>query len=307
MGGGSFTFDSFRDYSKSRGKLINEDTGYITSGQAWHAAELKSVLDPHDHIRECVDSEEHPNVIPVILALDVTGSMGAACAETAKALGVIMKSLYNQYQDIEIMISGIGDLDYDNAPLQVSQFESDVRIAEQLDNLFMEHGGGGNRYESYTAIWYYARYRTKIDAINKRGKRGIIITMGDEQLNPMLPAERLKEVIGDHQLGKTKTPELYDEVSQQFDVFHISIDDPDCCYRRNNLGGYVDASYSSLLHNRYKVSTIENLSDTICECINEALVSSGQDITIATDTSSITTNIMTTGGDKVDENGGIVW
>ena len=305
MGGGSFTFDSFRDYSMSRGKTLSTD-GRITSNQVWETTELKETLNPLNHIRECVDSEEHPNVIPVILALDVTGSMGAACAETAKALGVIMKSLYNQYQDIEIMISGIGDLDYDNAPLQVSQFESDVRIAEQLDNLFMEHGGGGNRYESYTAIWYYARYRTKIDAINKRGKRGIIITMGDERLNPMLPAARLKEVIGDHQLGKTKTPELYDEVSQQFDVFHISIDDPDCCYHRNNWDGSVDASYSSLLHNRYKVSTIENLSSTICECINEALVSSGQDITVATDT-SITTNIMTTGGDKVDENGGIVW
>lgn len=305
MGGGSFTFDSFRDYSMSRGKTLSTD-GRITSNQVWETTELKETLNPLNHIRECVDSEEHPNVIPVILALDVTGSMGAACAETAKALGVIMKSLYNQYQDIEIMISGIGDLDYDNAPLQVSQFESDVRIAEQLDNLYMEHGGGGNRYESYTAIWYYARYRTKIDAINKRGKRGIIITMGDEQLNPMLPAERLKEVIGDHQLGKTKTPELYEEVSQQFDVFHISIDDPDCCYRRHNLNGSVDASYSSLLHNRYKVSTIENLSSTICECINEALVSSGQDITVATDT-SIATNIMTTGGDKVDENGGIVW
>lgn len=33
----------------------------------------------------------------------------------------------------------------------MSQFESDVRIAEVLDKIYMEHGGRGNAYESYTA------------------------------------------------------------------------------------------------------------------------------------------------------------
>lgn len=84
------------------------------------------------------------------------------------------------------MIMGIGDLAYDGCPIQVSQFESDIRIAEQLDKIYFEFGGGGNSFESYTAAWYFGSRHTKLDCLN-RGKKGIIITMGDEQLNPYLP------------------------------------------------------------------------------------------------------------------------
>lgn len=51
------------------------------------------ILDPKNVIRECCDTEEHPNTIPVILALDVTGSMGQAAVEVAKKLNVIMTKL----------------------------------------------------------------------------------------------------------------------------------------------------------------------------------------------------------------------
>lgn len=81
---------------------------------------------------------------------------------------------------------GIGDLSYDRFPIQASQFESDIRIAEQLEKVYFEFGGGGNFYESYTAAWYFGARHTKLDCWN-RGKKGIIITIGDERLNPYLP------------------------------------------------------------------------------------------------------------------------
>ena len=84
-------------------------------------------------MRECCDSEEHPNTIPVILGLDVTGSMGEAAVKTAQALNEIMTTLYSEVNDIEFCTMGIGDLFYDHSPIQISQFESDVRIVEQLE------------------------------------------------------------------------------------------------------------------------------------------------------------------------------
>ena len=150
MGSGSFSSASYSLYNTSRGKSMDLDTGRITDGQEFTARRIDADLDPRKFkMRECANSEEHPNTIPVILALDVTGSMGRACMETAQALGVIITNLYKKYKDIEFCVMGIGDLAYDTSPIQMSQFESDVRIAEALDKIYMEHGGGGNRYESY--------------------------------------------------------------------------------------------------------------------------------------------------------------
>ena len=37
---------------------------------------IKNEMDPKNTIRECCDSTEHPETVPIIIALDVTGSMG---------------------------------------------------------------------------------------------------------------------------------------------------------------------------------------------------------------------------------------
>ena len=49
---------------------------------------IDAALDPKGVIRECCDNEEHPNTLPVILALDVTGSMGQTAVEIAKRLNI---------------------------------------------------------------------------------------------------------------------------------------------------------------------------------------------------------------------------
>ena len=77
--------------------------------------------------------------------------MGNTAVEVAKKLNEIMTNLYEEVSDVQFMIMGIGDLYCDEAPIQASQFESDIRIAEQLDKIYFEGGGGGNGYESYTA------------------------------------------------------------------------------------------------------------------------------------------------------------
>lgn len=269
MGHGTFTSSSYASYSTSLGKMYDVDTGRV-SGQEFTAVRLDESLDPQKFkVRECANSEEHPNTIPVILGLDVTGSMGSACKETAEALGVIITNLYKKYKDIEFCVMGIGDLAYDRAPIQMSQFESDVRIAEALDKIYMEHGGGGNRYESYTAAWYMGLHRTKLDAVEKQGRKGIIITMGDEPLNPHLPVYELNRAIKSSEQGDVETKDLYKQVCEKFDVYHIAVDSPDDSYRwyKND----IEASFGNLLGQNFKVSTINNLAQTIEECISHSI------------------------------------
>ena len=226
MGGGSWTTASYCTHSTEKRGFATMDAFLSADAQdLYRANHLEPELNPNGVVRECCDSDEHPHTIPVILALDVTGSMGSAAEAVAKQLNDIMSELYSKVTDVEFMTMAIGDLSYDRAPIQASQFESDIRIAEQLEKVWFEKGGGGNSWESYTAAWYFALHNTKLDCW-KRGQKGIIITMGDEPLNPYLPYGQLHRVTGDSLQGDIKTSELYKEVIQKFDVYHLMVDAP---------------------------------------------------------------------------------
>ena len=269
MGAGSFSTRSFALYSSSLGRSYDEDTGRV-SGQEYRATRIDESLDPTKFsIRECCNSDEHPNTIPVILALDVTGSMGEACSEVASALGVIMKNLYEKFKDIEFCVMGIGDLAYDDAPIQMSQFESDIRIAESLDKIYMEHGGGGNDYESYTAAWYMGLKHAKLDCFEKQGRKGIIITMGDEPLNPYLPYRTLNAATNGTEQKDVETKELYSQVCEKYDVFHIAVDSPRDSYRWHKKD--IENTFGQLLGTHFKTSTVDSLAQTIEECISESV------------------------------------
>lgn len=225
MGGGAWTTASYKSYMKSTRGIDDVDTITTNSvNQFYNSRQLDPALNPKGvKVRECRDSEEHPNTIPVILGLDVTGSMGSACAAVARQLDKIITKLYADVKDVEFMVMGIGDFAYDDAPLQVSQFESDVRICDQLGKIWFERGGGGNAFESYTAAWYFAMKHTDLDCW-KRGKKGIVITMGDEPLNPYLPGREFNRIFG-YGGQDIDTAELYKQVSEKYDIYHIIITD----------------------------------------------------------------------------------
>ena len=270
MGSGAFTTSSFVNYSISKKRAVDSSGVVVTDNlqDFYGQRAMHKDLNPYKVVRECCDSEEHPNTIPVIIGLDVTGSMGGACVKTAQNLNTIITSLYDEFEDVEFMIMGIGDLSYDHAPIQVSQFESDIRIAEHLDNVYMEHGGGGNGFESYTAAWYFGLYHTALDCW-KRGKKGIIITMGDEPLNPYLPKEKLNKVLGDHVEADVETKDLYQLAKEKFDIYHIAINDKDDCYRRYK--DRVDKSFSKVLGEDFKIATLDELPKTIVDCIKDSV------------------------------------
>lgn len=271
MGTGAWTTTAFANYTTTTKATASLDDFYNTNYSAqdlFKSRHIDPLLDPKNVMRECCDSDEHPYTIPVILALDVTGSMGNAAVKTAKELDKIITSCYDLVQDVEFCIMGIGDLNYDYSPIQISQFESDIRIAQWLDKIYFERGGGGNLSEDYTAAWYMGLHHCDLDCW-KRGKKGIIITLGDECPNTYLNAHFLERVTGDNhfQNETVETKDLYPLACEKFDIYHISIDDPDSCYNwyRNIYG--VDQKWEKLLGQNYRVSTLDGLAATIVNII----------------------------------------
>lgn len=283
MGGGTWTKTAFTAYSTSIGRNVALDgsiSGDYSAQEIYRQHSLNAALNPYNVVRECCDSEEHPESFPVILALDVTGSMGQTAVEVAKKLNVIMTNLYGKVKDVEFMVMGIGDFVYDYSPLQVSQFESDIRIAEQLDKIWFEGHGGGNSYESYTAAWYFGAVATKLDCW-KRGKKGIIITMGDECLNPYLPKGKIKNHLGIDVQDDIETRTVYEMVKDKYDLYHIVVDTRTSRF----LSDAIESSWSQYLDGQHLLySNVDNISQTIIDIVSNGAIAgnSGKHTTSAT-------------------------
>ena len=175
-------------------------------------------------IRESRDSEAHPNVLPVILALDVTGSMGHIPHNLIKdGLPKLMGGLIQKGADVSLLFLGIGDHECDRVPLQAGQFESgDAELDLWLTRTYLESGGGGNAGESYLLAWHFANHYVSTDAWEKRGQKPFLFTVGDEPNLKNLPASALSEIY-DKTLESTTADALLEEVRKKFRVYHLHV------------------------------------------------------------------------------------
>ena len=235
MGYGRFTSTDWDSFTTRRTAGRSRDDVFSRG--------LRATMDPRllaAGVRESRDSPDNPNSTPVIVGLDVTGSMGMIAEAIARqGLRTLFESIYDRQPvpDPHIMFMGIGDAVCDQAPLQVSQFEADIRIAEQLVDLWLEGGGGGNRSESYTLPWLFAALHTATDAWSKRGRKGYLFTIGDEEPPVVLTAGEQRRVLG-HGQRNLSTPELLRLASRQWEVFHIIVEQGSHC-RTGNLDRVV--------------------------------------------------------------------
>ncbi len=223
MGGGNWTNKDWDNYASKNVRGMSTSNIYKSNNIAEEFDPSKIV------IRESFDSIEHPSSTPIIIGLDVTGSMGGLLQVVAEKLGDLVGEILerNPVTDPQIMFMAIGDSYgrggnyHDEAPLQVTQFESDIRIAEQLTKLWFEQGGWGNGFESYPLAWYFAANKTKIDSFDKRGEKGFIFTIGDDSYPSKITKEEIKRVFGDDVEADLSIEEIIAQVNRKYEVFHL--------------------------------------------------------------------------------------
>ena len=159
--------------------------------------------------------------------------------------------------DPELLFIGFGDHLYDDAPIQVTQFESDTeKICNALRSLYLEGGGGGNDNESAIMAWIVAGYHTETDSWYKRNKKGFLFTISDEGCNKDVNSRALVKFMGYEEGCKTITAsEALEKAEEQYNVFHIHVKDG---------------------HHRYMNSWDEILGDHVIKCnsddINKVMV-----------------------------------
>ena len=240
MGGSSFSFDAYQDLSRS---YATKSTSSIFKSRS-----MDSDMNPKGLMfREARDSNAHPNSFPIIIGLDVTGSMGVIPENLIKhKLGKLMEILQNNGAvDASICFVGIGDHYIDNSPLQVGQFESGTaELDKWLTSIYLEGGGGGQIMESYHLAWLFGARHTSTDSFEKRNIKGFIFTIGDEYVHDKLEANFLKDYMGYKEASEVKMEDLLEEARKTYNVYHIHCN---------------DGSYTSRVSDKWKKLLGENL------------------------------------------------
>ena len=172
---------------------------------------------------ETRDSEPHPQTFGVAVFLDVTGSMRKIPEILVREkLGTLMSTLIkHDIHDAQILFGAIGDHYSDRAPLQVGQFESGTDELDQwLSRIYLEGNGGSQHMESYLLAWLFAARHTRLDCLEKRKQKGILITIGDEATHPKVETEALNKILGG-QNEDLYADSLLEEAQEMYHVFHI--------------------------------------------------------------------------------------
>lgn len=233
--------------------------------QVYTAQTIHPDLDPRGFmIRESRHSPANPKSTPIMLGLDITGSMGqVAHLIAAGGLETLVTEIFSRkpVSDPHIAFAGIGDVLADGYPkcLQVSQFESDMIMIDQLKKLWVAGGGGGNMSESYTLLWHAALFHTRTDAYEKDGRKGFLFTFGDDGVPPDLTQAALREVYGRDDEIVMSNEDMLAEVSKMYHVFHINIEHDGC-----KLGQHLEAGWQKILGERFlNLTDYTKLSEVI--------------------------------------------
>lgn len=232
MGNSRFSSSDWGNYS-------TQNFAGKTRQQIFTATSMSADANPLNiQVRESRDSAANPQSTPIILASDVTGSMGVTAHILIKdGIAKVAKEIYDRkpVTDPHILVAAVGDARSDRSPLQVTQFEADICLADQVRKLHVEGNGGGNDGESYSLVHLFAGQKTVHDNWINRRKKGFLFTIGDEPCHRMVTAADMEKVFGKSSLpvlsaadiaqGKQWKGYTAEEcialASKTYEVFHI--------------------------------------------------------------------------------------
>lgn len=261
-------------YSYSNRATRASSSGYYTKSaddifEQNKKRKIHDSMDPKNaKIREARDSSAHPNTVPIILSLDVTGSMGKIPHFLVKdGLPHIMQGIIDDgTPDPALLFLAVGDSTCDDVPLQVGQFESgDQELDQWLTRTYIEGGGGGNEGESYLLAWYFAAYHTVTDAWEKRAQKGFLFTIGDEPCLEGVSNRELEKIMGDRYETGVMADVLLADAQKTYDVYHLHI-------LQGQRGKDSLAGWEQRLGKRcIPVSNYEDVAKTITKIVNQEL------------------------------------
>lgn len=290
-------------------KTATGDVKTNVTGKVYNTANsIHSTLDPKNiSMRESCDFEGKAPSCPIITAFDITGSMGITLLSdlVMNGLDKFVTELYGENSPLpnpHIMFMGIGDIEFDEAPLQVTQFECDQKMVEQLRNIWIEGRGGSNNYESYAVAWHFAAYHTKIDCFDKRQEKGFLFTMGDEMPTAAIRKKDLKYYFpkmhdnNPQSAGVIDVQKCFEDASEKYHVYHFIIKEGQYCARSQSRFERVCEAWKNIMgENAIVVEDYTKLTEIMVNIIRKHV-----------DAGEYSTEVITTNAQEPKEQNGII-
>jgi hypothetical protein len=224
MGSGAWSATDFFDRARTRSAAGVDTFAYSARAKQTGVLRVHQTLDPYGlGVRESRDSAEHPDSNAILISLDVTGSMDRVVRGIHRDLPHLHELLlgHKYIPHPQILFAAAGDATCDRVPLQVGQFESDNRMDQNLENMILEGGGGGQKTESYEMTMYVAARHTSIDCFEKRGRKGYLFIIGDEMAYPFVYRAHVHRLIGVDPQADIPLRQIIDEVREKYYVYFV--------------------------------------------------------------------------------------
>lgn len=224
MGSGAWSAADFFSNASAKARAGVDTFDYSARARASGEMRVHQTLDPYGlTLRESRDSDEHPDSNAILISLDVTGSMDRVVRGIHRDLPHLHELLlgHKYVPHPQILFAAVGDATCDRVPLQVGQFESDNRMDQNIENLILEGGGGGQKTESYELTLYIAARHTAIDCYEKRGRKGYLFMIGDEMAYPFVRRAHVQRLIGVDPQVDIPLHEIVAEVQQRYHLYFV--------------------------------------------------------------------------------------
>ena len=174
------------------------------------ASPNEKIIDPHKRI-----STQSKN--PVIVAIDVTGSMASWPFEIFDRLPLLFNTLAQYRPDVEICFAAIGDAAVDRWPLQVTSFASGYDLEQLLGSLYGE-GAGGDAPESYGLFAHWVN--THVEIPNPE-EPPFLIVFGDITMHPKIAKGQIEHYLGDKTQSDVDSLEAWQTVTQKWNTWFL--------------------------------------------------------------------------------------
>ncbi len=214
-GGSASGFRGSKDYdfgsARAKYDKMAASMPSVRSYSASRAPDMK-LVDPKGKVIKS-DSKD-----PIVIAVDVTGSMASWPGEIFDRLPLLYQTLAKYRPETEISFAAIGDASCDDFPLQVSNFDNTAKgLEKNLKALGCEGGGGGHITESYELFGQFMLN----NVMTPNATSPFLLIYGDETFYDEVNPKQVEYYIGSKLQSPRKSSEVWDNLLQRFNVYFL--------------------------------------------------------------------------------------